>query len=102
MIVVHIGTMQGTDGTHGYNSAAEVWNAVNAYLQEHPLTLALKLATPLAEFDIAPFSIPATPGEINNVWTDNGKVSVTAAVDLKWYIDNKVAGNTALILESGG
>ena len=99
---VHIGTIQGTDGTHGYNSDAELIAAANAYLQEHPLQICYKLVSPVIEFDITPFSIPATPSEINNVWTDDGKVSVTAAVDLKWYIDNKVAGNTALILEMGG
>lgn len=57
VLALHIGTMQGTDGTHGYNSAAELLNAVNAYLQEHPLTIVYPLAEPTTE-QAAPYQNP--------------------------------------------
>ena len=75
VIVLHIGTMQGTDGTHGYNSASEVWNAVNAYLQEHPLQICYKLATPF-EITFTPAQIATLVGQ-NNVWSDAGSIEAT-------------------------
>lgn len=74
-IILHIGTMQGTDGTHGYNSASEVHAAVNAYLQEHPLQICYKLATPI-EISITPTQIATLVGQ-NNIWSDAGDVTVT-------------------------
>jgi len=66
VIVLHIGSMQGTDGTHGYNSAAEVHNAVNAYLQNNPLEICYPLATPL-EYTLSPQQLTTLLGQ-NVVW----------------------------------
>lgn len=78
VIVLHIGTMQGNDGTHGYNSASEVWNAVNAYLQEHPLQICYKLATPV-EIPLTPTQIATLAGQ-NNVWSDAGSIEATVRI----------------------
>lgn len=72
---VHIGTIQGTDGTHGYNSDAELIAAANAYLQEHPLQICYNLATPI-EISLTPTQIATLVGQ-NNVWSDAGDVTVT-------------------------
>lgn len=82
VIVLHIGTMQGTDGTHGYNSASEVWNAANAYLQEHPLQICYKLATPF-EVTLTPMQITMLAGT-NNVWSNAGNIT------LKYLIDSEL------------
>lgn len=76
ILVLHIGTMQGTDGTHGYNSAAEVQAAVNAWLSENPLQICYKLAAPAATVQLDPETLSTLAGE-NNVWADTGGVSVT-------------------------
>jgi len=86
-IILHIGAMQGTDGTHGYNSASEVWAAVNAYLQEHPLQICYTLAAPAIEIALTPTQISTMLGS-NNIWSDSGDVSVDYCADTKLYIDN--------------
>ena len=94
---VHIGTIQGTDGTHGYNSDAELIAAANAYLQEHPLQICYKLATPLLAIQLDPVTIAAITGQTNNVWSDAGDTTVEYAADLKTYIDSKIAAAVAAL-----
>ena len=77
IIVLHIGTMQGTDGTHGYNSASEVQAAVNSYLQSNPLQIVYKLATPI-EIDLTPAQVQTLLG-LNNVWASDGTVEINYA-----------------------
>lgn len=81
VIVLHIGTMQGTDGTHGYNSASEVHAAVNAYLQQNPLQICYELATSTT-VQLTQTEVALLTGT-NNVWSDtNGNVTLTyMAVD---------------------
>lgn len=79
---VHIGSIQGTDGTHGYNSDAELVAAANAYLQEHPLQICYKLATPI-EITLTPAQITMLAGT-NNVWSNAGNIT------LKYLIDSEL------------
>ena len=78
VMVVHIGTMQGTDGTHGYNSANEVHSAMNTYLQSNPIGIWYKRATPTV-IDLTPTQITTLLGE-NNVWS-SGEVEVAFEYD---------------------
>lgn len=73
LLVLHIGDMQGTDGTHGYNSATEVHNAVNSYLQSNPLTICYRIANPQT-IQLTPQQVQLLLGT-NNVWSD-GDVEV--------------------------
>lgn len=75
IMVLHIGTMQGTDGTHGYNSTDAVKAAVNAWLSENPLQICYKLATPQT-VQLTPAQLTLLAGE-NYVWCDTGDISLT-------------------------
>lgn len=86
-IVLHIGTMQGTDGTHGYNSAAEVHAAVNAYLQSNPLEVCYTLLTPFT-VQLTATQVQTLVGQINNVWADTGNVTVDVLVPIPQTIEN--------------
>ena len=78
IIVLHIGTMQGTDGTHGYNSASEVQSAVNAYLANNNLQILYKLASPVT-YTLSSVTVPSTVQGENNWWHDaNGNITIEA------------------------
>lgn len=76
VIALHINDMQGTDGTHGYNSATEVHNAINAYLQSNPLEICYMLAIPL-EYTLSPQQLTTLLGQ-NVVW-GSGPITLTYA-----------------------
>lgn len=101
-IVLHIGTMQGTDGTHGYNSGTEVQNAVNTYLQSNNLQICYELAQPVT-IQLSANTLSPLKGQ-NNIWADTGDVEVEYRADTKLYVDGKlaeaVAELQALILEN--
>lgn len=89
VISLHIGTIQGTDGTHGYSSASELYAAANTYLQANPLDICYTLATPLT-YHLTPQQVTALLGA-NNIWADTGDVYVTYGnylSSLKSYIDS--------------
>lgn len=94
VIILHIGTMQGTDGTHGYNSANEVHAAVNAYLQSNPLQICYELATHLT-YTLTPTEVQMLLGT-NNVWSDTGDTTLT------YLADGNVSASSALNMLLGG
>lgn len=86
IIALHIGTMQGTDGSHGYSSADELKTAVNAYLAEHNLEITYKLATPI-EIPLSNIAAPVTLLGDNTIWSDaNGTIELDYRADTKLFI----------------
>lgn len=67
---------------------------LNTYLVNHPITITYPLATPT--------TITLTPQEIatfksaNNIWSDNGTISVTYRADIQGYIDKKISALATL------
>lgn len=101
VIAVHIAGIQGTDGTHGYNSASECQAAANAWLAQNPTQICYLLETPV-EYDLTPTEIRTLLG-VNNIWADTGDVSVDYRADTKLYIqqltkptEDDMTANTAI------
>lgn len=58
--------------------------------------LVYEFATPI-EIQLDPVTIAAIAGQTNNVWANTGDVSVEYAVDVKTYIDQKIAAAVAAL-----
>ena len=81
-IVLHIGTIQGNDGTHGYSSDAQLLSAVNDYLSDHNLTICYKIATPTEITGLTSHDISTMLGD-NNFYADVGNTAVEYRADIQ-------------------
>lgn len=90
-----------TTGNIRFNTTAEYATAAEMIAALGTLEFCYPLATPFM-IALDPVAIAAIAGQVNNVWSNAGNVTVEFAADLKWYIDSKIAEVQALTLENGG
>lgn len=86
--------------TYGWRIYCEAFNTSDAapwkaFLAEHPLTIAYKLAQPI-NITLTGQQLSTVFG-INNVWSDGDTVSVDYVADPKLYIDKKITAAVAAL-----